>query len=245
MIARLRQFRFDWKLTLLTALLLPLMLSLGVWQLQREQEKRALQDTYAARQREQPLALATLAPGDDLQYRQVEMRGTFDNMHLFLLDNRVHQGQAGYEVLAPFTTVDGALVFVNRGWIQQGQTRAELPAIASIDGQVQLRGSVYVPVGESFVLGADLVAEGWPKVVQTLDPARMAALAAYDPNISLFPYTVRLAEGAPGALVRDWPVVSTTPQKHRGYAVQWFAMATVLFGLYLYYSTRTEAKAST
>ena len=41
MFARLRTFRFDWKLTLLTTLLLPLLLSLGFWQLDRLDQRRA------------------------------------------------------------------------------------------------------------------------------------------------------------------------------------------------------------
>ncbi len=240
MFERLQQFRFDWKLTLLTAVLLPLLVLLGFWQLLREQEKLALQDVYAARQMEAPAALGTLIPAADLQYRQVELRGTFDNAHTFLLDNRIHQGRVGYDVITPVTTDDNQQVFINRGWIAQGPSRALLPAIAALDGQVLLRGSIYVPVGDPFVLGEAVATEGWPQVIQTLDLMRMAKEASYT-EAALFPYTVRLAEGAPGVLVRDWPLISTTPQKHRGYAVQWFAMATMLLGLYLYYSTRPES----
>ncbi len=239
MIARLRQFRFDWKLTLLTAVLLPLLLSLGFWQLRREQEKLDLQQQYAARQGEAPVALAQLDPAEDQQYRQVEFSGRYDNAHSFLVDNRIHQGQAGYDLVTPLITDADLVVLVNRGWLPQGQSRAQLPAPDVIDGEITLRGTVYVPVGDPFVLGGDLVTEGWPRVVQTLDPATMAEQAGY-PVASVFPHSIRLAEGAPGVLVRNWPVISTTPEKHRGYAVQWFAMAAMLLGLYLYYSTRPE-----
>jgi surfeit locus 1 family protein len=238
MFARLRQFRFDWKLSLLTALLLPLLLSLGYWQLQREQEKLALQQQYAARQSEAAVALEQLRPQDDLQYRQVEISGRYDNAHSFLLDNRIHQGRAGYDLVTPLITPANGIVLVNRGWLPQGASRAQLPALAVIDGDVSLRGSVYVPVGTQLVLGAAEPAAGWPRVVQTLEPAQMAAAAGHA-SAELFPYSVRLAEGAPGVLVRDWPVVSMAPERHRGYAVQWFAMATMLLGLYLYYSTRS------
>jgi cytochrome oxidase assembly protein ShyY1 len=244
MLARLHTFRFDWKLTLLTALLLPLLLSLGFWQLGREQEKLDLQTLWDARQREAPVQLAALDPADDLQYRLVDMSGTVDNAHVFLLDNRVHQGQPGYDVVVPVTTADAQLVFVNRGWIAQGPSRAQLPPIDAIEGQVMLRGSVYVPMGEPFTLGGDAVTETWPRVVQTLDPAAMARHAGLD-EAALFPYIVRLADGAPGVYVRDWPVISATPEKHRGYAVQWFAMATMLLGLYLYYSSRADAASAT
>jgi surfeit locus 1 family protein len=243
MLARLHTFRFDWKLTLLTALLLPLLLSLGFWQLRRAQEKLDLQAMWDARAREAPVQLSTLSAADDLQYRQVEMSGTVDNAHVFLLDNRVHQGQPGYDVVVPVTTADEQLVFVNRGWIPQGPSREQLPAIDAIEGQVTLQGSVYVPIGQPFTLGGDAVTETWPKVVQTLEPAALAQQVGLDDK-ALFPYIVRLADGAPGIYVRDWPVISTTPEKHRGYAVQWFAMAAMLLGLYLFYSTRADAASA-
>jgi surfeit locus 1 family protein len=241
MFARLRQFRFDWKLTLLTALLLPLLLSLGFWQLRREQEKLQLQEQYAARQGEAFAPLAALDPATDLQYRHVALSGEYDNAHSFLLDNRIHQGQVGFEAVTPVLMANGNVVFVNRGWLPQGLTRADLPTLEAIEGTVDLRGSVYVPVGKTFVLGgAPEASDAWPRIVQTLDPLAMAADAGHEQR-NVFPYTVRLEPGTPGVLVRDWPVISTSPEKHRGYAVQWFAMATMLIGLYLYYSTRPDS----
>jgi cytochrome oxidase assembly protein ShyY1 len=239
MLARLRHFRFDWKLTLLTAVLLPLLLSLGFWQLRREQEKLDLQQQYAARQSELPVALEQLDPADDHQYRQVEFSGHYDNGNSFLLDNRVHEGQVGYDLITPVITEANLVVMVNRGWLPQGPSRAQLPVPEAITGNVTLRGSVYVPVGTPFVLDDAIASGGGPRVIQLLNPAQMAEAAGYSASM-LFPYSVRLAEGAPGVLVRDWPVISTTPEKHRGYAVQWFAMAAMLLGLYLYYSTRPE-----
>jgi surfeit locus 1 family protein len=244
LIQRIRRYHFDWKLTLLTALLLPLMISLGFWQLRREDEKLALQTAYDARQREAPVALSTLDITQDQQYRQVSLRGRYDNAHNFLLDNRIYQGQVGYEVIVPFETADGTVVLVNRGWMAQGRTRQELPAIPAVEEEVSIDGSVYQPVGASLVLGDALESEGWPKVIQTLAPLRLAELSGTGDASKVFPYTVRLAAAAPGVLTRYWPVISTTPEKHRGYAVQWFAMATALAGLYFYYSTKEHTQRS-
>ena len=237
MFARLKLFRFDWKLTLLTAALLPLLLSLGSWQLRREQEKVDLQQQYATRQAETPIALSRMDEDAELQYRQVELAGRYDNAHHFLLDNRIHQGQAGYELLTPVITDGNDVVFVNRGWLSQGASRSQLPEPLPIEGPVTLRGSVYVQVGTPFVLDGTMPVAGWPRVIQSLDIAAMAEAAGYSAN-AVFPHSVRLAEGEPGVLIRDWPVITTTPEKHRAYAVQWFAMAAMLLGLYLYYSTR-------
>src|SRR5690606_411480 len=102
-----------WKLSLLTVLLLPLLISLGFWQLAREQEKLALEQQYEARREQLPQALDTLDAQRDLQYTQVWAEGEPDNAHLFLLDNRIHAGRAGYEVLVPLLTDSGWLVFIN------------------------------------------------------------------------------------------------------------------------------------
>ncbi|MDR0779681.1 MAG: SURF1 family protein [Pseudomonadales bacterium] len=232
---RLRHYRFDWKLTLLYVLLLPLLLRLGFWQLAREEEKRELLAVYESRQQEAPVALAALNPADDLQYRQVHFTGHPDNAHFFLLDNRIYRGQVGYEVLQAVRTEADAVVFINRGWAAQGATRADLPVLAPLPDPLEVRGSVYVPVGDPVVLGAAM-SDGWPRVIEVLDLPQMQAAAAFAGL--RFPYTVRVAEGAAGALVRYWPVINLSPEMHRGYAVQWFAMALALTLLYLFYSTR-------
>ena len=241
MLARLRNYRFDWKLSLMLLLLLPLCLRLGIWQLDREEEKLALQQTWEARQRELPAPLQQLAGVDDLQYRQVTFTGRFDNEHVFLLDNRIHEGRVGFEVVQAVVTADGFQVFVNRGWIAAGVDRRQLPQPPAVDGEVQLRGAVYVPVGEPLLLGDIAPGPEWPKLLQTLDIAELAQLSGLPADAGLFPYSVRLAETSPGVLERNWSVISTTPEKHRGYAVQWFAMATAVLLLYLYYSTRPPA----
>jgi cytochrome oxidase assembly protein ShyY1 len=238
---RLRHYRFDWKLTLLYVLLLPLLVRLGFWQLSREEEKRELLAVYENRQQEQPVSLATLDAADDLQYRQVRFTAQPDNTHLFLLDNRIYQGRVGYEVLQAARTDNDTVVFINRGWVAQGATRADLPQLTPLPDTLELRGSVYVPVGDPVVLDDELMSSGWPKVVEVLDLERMQSAAALEGK--LFPYSVRVAEGVDGALVRYWPVINLSPEMHRGYAVQWFAMALALTLLYLYYSTRPEDAA--
>jgi surfeit locus 1 family protein len=239
----MHHYRFDWKLTLLTGLLLPLLLCLGFWQLQRGNEKAALQNSYAARQQEAAVPLSTLDPAQDLQYRQVLINGHYDNEHVFLLDNRSYQGQSGYEVIVPLVTDDNGMVLVNRGWIAAGQSRQILPAITPVEGNLTVQGSVYQNVGTQVVLGSELETAGWPKVMETLEPVRMAALAGATDKTRVFPYSVRVAENAPGALLRFWPVISMSPERHRGYAAQWFLMALALAALYFFYSTRIESKA--
>src|SRR5690606_5018678 len=131
----LGRYRFDWKLTLMCLLLLPLLLRLGFWQLSREEEKRELQALYEERLQRLPVPLESLDAGSDLQYVPVSIQGRFDNSRYFLLDNRVHEGRVGYEAIVPFLSSSGLVVFVNRGWLPGTGDRQRLPVLDAVEGE--------------------------------------------------------------------------------------------------------------
>ena len=86
------QFSPSWSSTLATLLLLPLLASLGMWQMSRAHYKRALEALYAERAHDVPVRLDNpIADPAPLLYRAVELTGHFDGDHTFLLDNRVQQ----------------------------------------------------------------------------------------------------------------------------------------------------------
>ncbi|MCW8874405.1 MAG: SURF1 family protein, partial [Gammaproteobacteria bacterium] len=89
-------------ITLLTLLLLSLLTGLGFWQLDRAAQKRALLEQYQGMEREVSIEVrADLVADEELEYRPAQVRGRFDTGHQFLLDNRTHQGVAGYHVFTP------------------------------------------------------------------------------------------------------------------------------------------------
>ena len=73
--------------------------------------------------------------------------------------------------------------------------------------------------------------------VQALEMQKLAPIVQAKTGTRLFPYPVRLNAGEELALDIDWQVVNVRPEKHRGYAVQWFAMAGMLALLYVLRST--------
>ncbi len=222
----------EWRITLFTVILVPLMVGLGFWQLQRAQEKATLAAAWEQRQQQPPVPLANLRGENaaSLAYRRVQVAGSFAPRQYFLLDNRTRQGRFGYEVLAVLRSRDGAdSVLVNRGWIAGDPARRSLPEVPQISGDVKLEGHVYVAPGKPYLLGEQSIPAGWPKLVQAVEMEKMAAAVGG----TVFPYPVRLDSGAPGALETGWQVVNVSPAKHRAYAVQWFAMALVLLVFYL------------
>lgn len=216
--------QFDWRVTVLALCLLPVLLSLGFWQLDRAEEKRQLQALFDQRQQSGPVPIASLADSGDLRYQPVSLRGEFLNDKTLLLDNRIHQGRFGYEVVVPFRLRDAErIVLVNRGWVPGDSSRRSLPAPVPVTGPQLLTGTVYVPQGKLMVL-AETRDTGWPRVVQSVDVDSLRD--AFEQP--LFAYTVRLDAGSPGALETYWQVVNVQPAKHTGYAVQWFAMSATL-----------------
>lgn len=238
-------FRLNWKIAVFTFALLPLLLVLGFWQLDREQEKRELQAVFDRRLQEEPVVLTELDPGStELAYRKVRLRGQFDNARYFLLDNRIHQGRVGYEVIAPFRVANGqTTVLVNRGWLPAGATRQELPVPAPVNGEQEIRATIYVPTAQAFMLGNEtsVAGSGWPRLVQTAEVAWMATQLQEE---TVFPYTLRLTEDSTGLLQANWPLLNMMPEKHRAYAVQWFAMAAVLLFLFIYSCFGTQRETS-
>jgi len=172
----------------------------------------------------------------------VSLWGNYHQQHYFLLDNRIYQGKVGYEVISPFIFDTDKLVFVNRGWVPQGASRSELPSITTTEQEVHIMANIYIPSAESFVLKADtfsLVKES-PQVIQRLEIAAMAQL--YDKQV--FPYSIRLTANVPGSLQRNWTPMSIKPEKHRAYAVQWFAMAVALILLLIRAGFRQKQPAT-
>ena len=236
----------EWRITLATLLLLPGFVALGGWQLQRAEEKAQLEREFEARRLRPPATLEALRPWnpEDLAYRPVQLRGEFLEGRDFLLDNRIQGGRFGNEVLGVMQLVGSeTLVLVNRGWVPADPARRTLPEVPALTGAVSVRGHVYVPPGEPYLLQEQALAPGWPKRIQAVqvESLRPALLPddgpAARPGTVLFPYSVRLDAGQPGALALNWQIVNVSPAKHRAYAVQWFAMAAALAVIYLFRSS--------
>ena len=225
----------DWRTTVFVAVFLPLLVGFGFWQQERALEKQAIAATWAARQQEAPRPLLSLAESPaELAYRRVQLQGHFIAQQNFLLDNRIHQGRYGVEVITPLR-LEGkdTVVLVNRGWIVADASRRTLPELPVDSALQRLVGTVYVPPGEAYTLGPITDSEDWPRLVQALDvPALGVMLEA-----EVFPYTVRLGPESAAGFTIDWPLVNTSPEKHRAYAVQWFSMAAALLLIYLWRST--------
>ena len=228
----------DWRTTLATALLLPTLLSLGFWQLDRADEKAALIDRLEAR-RVLPAITPQSAirlPDDERADRQVVMGARFTPNHYVLLDNRLRGGKFGYEVVA-FAEVDQLAVALNLGWIRGDPSRKTLPDIALPSGVQTVSGRLYQPSGEAFMLGENQLPAQLPGVVQQLTLSAWQDELQSQLDQPIFPLEIRVDELASVAFDATWAIVNQTPAKHQGYAVQWFTMAAALGLAFIFRST--------
>ena len=209
---------------------------LGFWQLDRAQQKIALQASLETRAREPALDVATLArtPAAAVaqHHRPVVLRGRWLADRTVFLDNRQMDGKVGFYVVTPLALdpAPGA-VLVQRGWAPRSFTaRDALPRVETPTGIVTVAGFVAPAPSRLFEFAG--AASG--PIRQNLDIASFAR----ETGLELLPLSVvqRDAQGAPAdGLARHWAAPAVDVQKNYGYAVQWFALAAGIAFLYVWH----------
>ncbi len=219
---------------------LAVFLSLARWQWHRAQEKEILLASYAAAAdaplRQYAALPETLAAED---YPRVAARGRYVAGRGYWLDQQIHDGRVGRRAIAVFEP-DGAprRLLVDLGWVAAmpgapAPVWPELPLTA-----VELHG-IYAPApGGGLRIGGDALPRqnGWPKLTLFVD---LAAIAA-DLGAPVAPRLLLLDAEPGSAFVRSWTPAVMPPEKHRGYALQWFtfALAAVVIFVVLHWRKR-------
>jgi len=218
---------------------LPLLLTLGFWQLHRAEEKRLFLDAQAQAVIAEALHLSDTSEdnADVHRYKKVEVTGQYDASHQFLIDNQINGGKAGYFVMTPFLLQGkNKAVLVNRGWIPLNRDRSVLPDIGfdNTDGVIKGRINQFPSVGVK-LQGADIPTDGWPSVVQVVDSDILAKRLGYP----LFHFQIELDKELPDGFKREWQTLKIMPpEQHTAYAFQWFGLAATLTILFIGYSLK-------
>ncbi len=216
----------------LTVLALSAFIVLGVWQLQRAQDKQVMHDRLLERARMPAVELdAVSVVTDDLLFRTATASGQYIPGYQIFLDNKVHQGQAGYHVLTPLQ-IRGAdtLLLVNRGWAPWGVDRQRAPEADPPTGDVTVGGRLSRPVRAPISFSGGEEQDEFGMVWQNFDVDRYQHLV----GVPLIGLVMELESGVDPALVREWPFWQDKwIQRHRFYALQWFGAAIALIVVFL------------
>lgn len=227
------QFHFKPGMFMLVFVLATLFIVLGFWQIQRAEEKNLMQEKLQERMRAEPFEY-TAALGENWQlwqYRRVILRGRFIAEKQVLIDNRVHNGKAGYHVITPFIDADtGRFILLNRGWITTGVNRNVLPDIVTPKDEVLVAGRISVVRSRPPMLARDARPDEYnEKVWSYLDVDYFKQKT----GLRVEPYIVLVDSDLNDQLARDWPVINTKTGMHIGYAIQWFVFAIFVVVLFV------------
>lgn len=194
---------------------------LGFWQLDRAEQKRALQAAFESGGKPVEITAEAAPP----LYQRISARGRFIDGRQFLIGNIVKDGRLGYYVITPLELEGGGpLLLVNRGWTPRPPAD-ELPDVSVNQGLRTVEGRAGRLPRVGVRPGASLEADGgWPRLATF--PSVEDLSGALDQRTLPF---VLLADPEPGSeLVRQWEPRQAGPSRHLAYAFQWFALAVAV-----------------
>ena len=208
----------------LVAVLVGLFVALGLWQLDRLEERRSENDLVEARFLEEPVPLESLAGSEveSVEYRRVLATGFFVPDEEVLIRSQVYRGSAGFHAVTPLDVGGGVAVLVNRGWVPLSADSVPVAEAPPPPGQSTITGWINLsqerpPLGREEPPG-DLV------VLNRIDIDRIQEQVVSD--LADF-YLVDLEGGSEDLPVALAPPDFTDEGSHFSYAFQWFGFAAI------------------
>jgi surfeit locus 1 family protein len=223
---------------------------LGIWQLDRLAQRRAINSSINMRMAQPTFALdgAAIDP-DALEYRRVEARGVYDSAQEIVLRNRELDGMPGVHILTPLRiSGSDAAVLVDRGWLPRDQADpAARSAFAAPAGEVLVvgiarRSQENTAGPQDPPIGPDRPRlDAWfhVNIVGIQQQAGYALLPIFieqqptpaSPSTS-FTAGAGIPRGEP-VLPRRVATADLGEGPHLSYAIQWFAFAIILLVGYI------------
>lgn len=224
--------RFPVGLTVATAIAFALLVSLGVWQLQRLKWKEGILAHVAALQSAKPAPLGPVldgvAQGRDADFTRVKATCPGLAHAPFLELYALHEGgQAGVRLISacPVASASYRTILVDRGFLPD--TTTARPKVDAADAApVPLTGVLRKPERASFLAPKNRNGHWFtrdiPAMARSLDAAQAAPV-------------ILMAETSSNpeiAALDPSPIPTNIPNRHFEYALTWFGLAAALLGVY-------------
>lgn len=218
--------RFPWVLTAVCAAVFAVLVSLGVWQVQRLQWKQGLIAQAEAAAGRAPAPLADVLALRDPAFHKVVVNCPGLATAPYVELQTIHDGQAGVRLISACRPTGFPAEFlIDRGFVADNIS-ARPPVVASTAPFRVLAELREAPPPGPMALAADkgrFFARDTPGMARALD------VADPDPN-TLFALTSSNPEWL--ALQPSAPPPAFS-NNHLGYAITWFGLALVLIGFYI------------
>ena len=206
-----------------------ILVSLGVWQVQRLAWKQALLSQIDTQIAAPPIPLSDALTPEFRRYAPVTITGKFDQGHIRMLASRKSIGPV-YRIIRPFVVDGQGTILVDTGW--QFEAAAVLAAPTT---RLTLTGNLDAPnEADGFTPAPDTVSNIW----FARDVPAMAQALGTDPVLVVLrdaPETVSESEWA----VTPWPVDSAgISNDHLQYAITWFSLAAIWVAMSAFFVLR-------
>jgi surfeit locus 1 family protein len=247
----LKMFQRKWLLaTLLVVAGAALCVRLGIWQLDRLDQRRAFNHQVESMRAMPALDLNQQVPEDisKMEWRAVTVQGKYDFANQIALRNQYNGSEYGYHLLTPLL-IDASsrpdqAILVDRGWIPadgnstpQDWQKYNEPGEVTVAGQLRL-GQTKPRFGGV----ADVIpAEG--TTLQIWNNADIGHIVKQLPYAALPVYVQPEADANDSTPpIPTQPTLDLSEGPHFGYALQWFTFATILLVGYPFYLRKQESK---
>ncbi|NIZ14573.1 SURF1 family protein [Phaeobacter sp. HF9A] len=214
-------------LCLVGGLGLAVLLSLGIWQMQRLSWKQGILATIESRIAAAPTPLPATPDPEADKYRPVEVSGHFLPEEIHVITSAKDLGP-GYRIISGFETDAGRRIMIDRGFVTSPKRDAERPK-----GAATLVGNLHWPDEvDSFTPEADVAGNIW----YARDVPAMAAVLGTEPLLVVLRET-------PDNSTHALPVsTATIANDHLQYAITWFSLALIWAAMTVAFLLRTRAK---
>lgn len=222
-------------------LLLVVLCGLSYWQWHRAELKTGIMNQFLANTQAPSLKLSelpnvgsTVDARDRAQYRYrtVNLTGHYLSQYTLFIDNKLHQHQVGYHVVTPFLDqASQSVLMVDRGFVARPNNRLDLPRFLPSEKTTTITAQLDLPTDNPWLLGAneEQTLQG-DRVLQQLDLESEQKL--YRPPLKDYLGLLQ-SEPMAGLVLPEAGAPYLTPERHRGYSLQWALLALALLVIYL------------